>query len=123
MKRVIALALVGLGLSASGCSRDYGRLSIRMRSGSPAAVADSSGIRLGVGDVVVFEAHAEAAGDRDYNGLERLELYTENPSVAQLRPSIAADTWVVNGVWGGQTPVVVVVDGREYDDVMIEVTP
>lgn len=122
MRRTItATVLMSVALVLSGCGREYSRVSLRKRLGPEGSRADASGLLLREGELVLFEALPRAAGERDYNGLEDFELYSSTPSVAIVRPSIAADSWVVNGVEAGVAELVVDIDGGQVDTLTIEV--
>ncbi|MEM7156415.1 MAG: hypothetical protein AAF799_26415 [Myxococcota bacterium] len=120
MKKVLAvLALVGLG---SSCAPEYGHVSLFKIHGQERSVVDRTGIIVGEGEVMVFEAHARAASDeRPYEGLEQVELRAAESAVAIVRPSILADAWVVSGTSEGTTQLLIEVDGELVESLTIDV--
>lgn len=123
--RWLARGLVAalLGVTACDAAR-YGYVSMGEVNGTPGATLDAGRIIVPEGGVLVFRAEPRTdPGAREYLGLERFELLSREPSTAQVRHSILADTWVVNGVAVGSTELDVLVDGEVVDAIAVEVSP
>ena len=122
LRSACAAAVLAATSLGAGCSAEYGGISIYKVDGDAGSVADRSRIRLRQGRVLVFEAHVrEADPDRPYQGFEEVELWSPERDVAEVRPVVLVDTWMVIGFSPGETQMQVRVDGDIVESVPIVV--
>lgn len=121
-KRSIRMGLAALVLaSATACTPSYETLEVDWIRGSSDAEASADGFVVPEGKLVVFSADAVSSSVRDYEVTEKLELSSEEPTVARVEQGLAVGTWMVMGVAEGSTTIEVRIDGVLEDRIPVDV--
>lgn len=122
-RRWMAAWLVVAAAATAGCDGpEYGALQLRKLAGDLQAEVEPGEVFVPRGGVLMFGASPVAQdGGRDYKGWERLELRSTQPGVAEVRPAIVRDAWVVNGQQAGSTSLEVTIDGHWVDSIDVTV--
>ncbi|MEM9458266.1 MAG: hypothetical protein AAGF11_29085 [Myxococcota bacterium] len=112
-----------LTVAAAGCQEaQYQAVKLRMIAGDVEAQVERGAVFVPRGGVLMVDVVPESTSDSpDYKGWEMLELDSTQPGVAQVRPAIVRDAWVVNGVQVGSARLDVTIDGQHVDSIDVDV--
>ncbi|MCH9686380.1 MAG: hypothetical protein K0V04_33415 [Deltaproteobacteria bacterium] len=121
---VAAWLLAATSALAVACSPRYDSVELRRVAGHPAARVSDREITVPEGGLVVIEADAlSAAGSRDYEAIDAMELFSGNSDRVRVVQGLRVDTWMVLGVSQGDTEVLVRLNDRVEDGIPVRVTP
>lgn len=120
VQRLLLLASV---VFATACGSNYESLEISRVSGASNASIGSERFVVPEGRVLVIEVRPLAGRQRkDHDVTDTLELRSVDPSIANVRPGIRADTWLFLGTKSGRTEFEVRVNGNVEEAIAIDVT-